>query len=523
MNHQGYKFGLSSLMVLLLAGCAQEGQESGAANEAPSPLAKAVAALGGAEALQGFSSYAIESSGARFELDEHLMPGDVDEIPVTFTSTTHYDAGSESVRIDVSRVRPVGEHQATMIINGQVGAITGQDAQFGPPGAAPLTSDRWAAILREQALLNPHIAFRDQLTEGSVIEVGDELLDGVNHHILIIEDQVAPVRLHVNADTGSLARLSTIETDHLRRDVPVEVMYDGWAQTGGSVAFPDSITLTVDGETVHRETRSSVAVNAPREDGLYDFPEGVSPVHDETLAAWGRNGHQNYRIMASIGFPRSGDDTNVEAEELAPGVFHVRGGSHHSLVVEQETGVVVAEAPMHERRSGAVIEWIESTFPGKPVSHVIATHHHTDHTAGLRTYVGGGATAVVHEAAEAFFAGIFDRPSALRPDALHDNPIGANIETMPADGSYSIADANLSVEVHPLPNDHAADMVMIYVPAAGVVFVSDVYNPIPGAPPGPGGQAVRTAIEAAGIDVSSIAGGHGTTIDYATFQELLGG
>jgi hypothetical protein len=130
---------------------------------------------------------------------------------------------------------------------------------------------------------------------------------------------------------------------------------------------------------------------------------------------------------------------------------------------------------------------------------------------------------VVHEAAEEFFADIFQRPSTLRPDALAENPTAANIETMSAGGSYTIPDANRAVMVYPLANEHAGDMVLIYVQGAGVVFVSDIYNPNPNAPAGPGGQLVQDAIEAAGIEVSAIAGGHGGTIDYETFQSLLEG
>ena len=94
---------------------------------------------------------------------------------------------------------------------------------------------------------------------------------------------------------------------------------------------------------------------------------------------------------------------------------------------------------------------------------------------------------------------------------------------MPAGGSYTIPDANRAVMVYPLANEHAGDMVLIYVQGAGVVFVSDIYNPNPNAPAGPGGQLVQDAIEAAGIEVSAIAGGHGGTIDYETFQSLLEG
>ena len=38
------------------------------------------------------------------------------------------------------------------------------------------------------------------------------------------------------------------------------------------------------------------------------------------------------------------------------------------------------------------------------------------------------------------------------------------------------------------------------------------------APTGPGGQFVQAAIEAAGVEVSAIAGGHGGAIDYEAFQ-----
>ncbi len=511
--------------VICLAACGQEPQSPaavvpGAAAAPQTVLEKALEALGGAEALQGLSTVSIQSAGRRFELDEHFLPGDVDRMSIPFTMIAYYDAVGDKVRLDLTRTRPNGEQQASLIVDGQLGIIIGQQARFGPPDPAPMTSDQWASVRKEQALLNPHVAFRDALTSGSVTVSDDESLDDVNHHVLIIENPVAPIRLYVNAATGNISKLSTMETEHLRRDVAIEVMFDNWAPAQGGLAFPNRVTMRVDGETVHAETRSSVTVNAALQESLFEFPAGVSPSYDEALANWGRSGHQIYQIMASLGFPRSGQDTNIETEELASGVHHVRGGTHHSLVIEQENGIVVAEAPMHELRIEAVIDWIESTFPGKPITHVIATHHHTDHSAGLRAYAARGATVVVHQSARAFFTDIFQRPSTLRPDALAENPTDTSIDTMPAGGSYTIPDAERAVEVYPLPNGHAGDMVLIYVQGAGVVFDSDIYNPNPNAPAGPGGQLVQAAIDAAGIDVSLIAGGHGGTIDYETFQSL---
>ena len=521
------KIGLSIVALLALGACGQEAQgpadpalapEEAAARPPQTPLGKALNALGGAESLQNLDNVTIESAGSRFALDQQFLPGDVDENPVNFTMTSYFDGETDSLRLDLTRSRPAGAQQASLIIAGQLGVITGQDAQFVTAEPTPMTSDRWAAVRKEQALLNPHIAFRDALTTGSVTESGDFPLDGANHHVLTIEDSVAPIKLYVSEATGNITRLSTMETDHLRRDAVIEVTFDNWAPAQGGLAFPDEVTMTLDGVTVHEESRSLVAVNTHLPPSLFDFPAGVSPGHDETLANWGRGGHHFIQMMASLGFPRSGQETNIETEELAPGVHHIRGNFHHSMVMEQENGIIVAEAPLHELRSEAVIGWIESSFPDKPITHVIATHHHSDHSAGLRPYVARGAIAVVHEVAEEFFAEILQRPSTLRPDALAENPVDANLVTVPAGGSYTIPDASRSVSVYPLANDHAADMVLIHVQGAGIVFVSDIYNPNPNIPPGPGGQLVLAAIEAAGIEVSAIAGGHGGTIDYEAFR-----
>jgi hypothetical protein len=109
------------------------------------------------------------------------------------------------------------------------------------------------------------------------------------------------------------------------------------------------------------------------------------------------------------------------------------------------------------------------------------------------------------------------------PDAMSENPIVASIDSFGADEFYTIGDENNAVEVYPLANTHAQDMSIIYVPSIGAVFVSDIYSPNPAAESaGAGGQLIADAIEAYGLDVSLIVGGHGATIDAETFEGILG-
>ncbi len=490
---------------------------------APSPLEKAIAGVGGEEALQNLNGFAIEARGVRWVLDEGFTPGGEAGRIGPFQVQVNYDITGDALRLDYT-LQSVGiERQVSEVIAGQLGYIDGQNANFGPPGISNMSSDRWASIRKHQRLLNPHLILRDVLAAPGIASEGGEVLyDGSVHHLLVVEDTVAPVTLYINAGTGHIAKLTTMENDALRRDVPLEVFYYSWQPMGGGLSFPAELYIAYDGHIVHKELRTAIEVNPELDSALFEFPAGASPVFDEGLAARGEAHHQYLQNFAALGFPRDGLQTQVNVEELAPGVFHLTGGSHHSLAVEQEDGIVIVEAPLDETRSQAVIDWVRTTFPDKPISYVVSSHHHVDHAGGLRAYVAEGIPVVMGEAAEPFFEETFLAGSTIVPDPLAENPVEATIEAVPADGAFTIADDTNSVEVYPIETTHAEDMVITYLPEAGIVFVVDIYNPDPNATDlPPGAVDLQTAITDLGLEVSTIVGGHGGTIPLAQFEDLL--
>ena len=53
-------------------------------------------------------------------------------------------------------------------------------------------------------------------------------------------------------------------------------------------------------------------------------------------------------------------------------------------------------------------------MPGKPVTQAVVTHHHFDHTAGLRAAVAEGLAVVTHRVNEAWIRSMLHR-SEPRP------------------------------------------------------------------------------------------------------------
>ena len=487
------------------------------------PIEKAVLGVGGEEALSNLAGYSISAAGTRLVHDEGFEPGSSADLIGPFEWQIYGDIANQNLRVDHTFGSGENARLLSEVIAGDIGILDGRNSNFGPPAVNPMLSDRLTSALKHQRLLNPHLILLDILADPQLATATAEVLyDGSVHHVLTVDDSVSPITLYVNAGNGQIAKAATIESDALRRDVAVEVFYYSWQPVGEGLFFPAEVYVAYDGDIVHKEIRTAVAVNPQQSDSLFVIPDELSPVYDEALAARGEAMHQYLQSFAARGFPRDGFQTTVDAAEIGTGVYHLTGGSHHSLVVEQDDAVIVVEAPLDETRSRAVMAWAAENFPEKAISHAISSHHHVDHSAGLRDYIAEGVTAVVHEAAAPSFAEIFQAGSAIVPDAMEESPVSATIESVPADGSLTVGDGTNEVTVYPIESGHARDLVITHIADAGVVFVVDIYNPNPTAESLPaGGVLLNDRITELDLNVTTIAGGHGGTIDFETFAALV--
>ena len=77
--------------------------------------------------------------------------------------------------------------------------------------------------------------------------------------------------------------------------------------------------------------------------------------------------------------------------ELAPNVQQVITGANN-LIVNMKDDLAIFDASVGEGQSNWVIDAAKAKYPGKPIKYLILTHHHMDHTGGMRTYAAEGAT-----------------------------------------------------------------------------------------------------------------------------------
>jgi glyoxylase-like metal-dependent hydrolase (beta-lactamase superfamily II) len=215
------------------------------------------------------------------------------------------------------------------------------------------------------------------------------------------------------------------------------------------------------------------------------------------------------------------------AEKLADGIWYIKGGTHHSVAIEQGDHSTVIEAPLNEARSLAVIAKVKETIPNKPIKYLVNTHAHFDHSGGLRSYVDEGATIVTHEMNRPYYEQVWRAPHTLVPDRLEQSKKAPAFETF--SDHHTLADGQRAVEIHAIQGSgHNDAFAMVYLPAAKILVEVDAFTPTaadvpPPATPNPFSVNLYQNIERLKLDVRQIAALHGPRlVTLADLRSAIG-
>ncbi len=274
--------------------------------------------------------------------------------------------------------------------------------------------------------------------------VRSERSNGRTYRVLTFMGQNnAPVRGYIN-DQDIVERVETLIDNPLFGDTLFEAVYSDYRNVDG-VQFPMRIVQRQGGNPVLVLTVTDVKPNAA------------------------------VRIQAPAPRPAAAQDVTAPSEKLGDGVYLILGG-YASLAVDFKDYIVIIEAPNSEERALAIFAEAKRLIPNKPIRYVINTHHHVDHSSGIRAAMAEGATIVTHDVNKDFFERIKVAPHTLTPDRLSATGKKARIETMAE--RKVLTDGSQVIELHHLAGTgHNEGLIMVYLPNLKLLVEADVYNP----------------------------------------------
>jgi glyoxylase-like metal-dependent hydrolase (beta-lactamase superfamily II) len=186
----------------------------------------------------------------------------------------------------------------------------------------------------------------------------------------------------------------------------------------------------------------------------------------------------------------------------------------------------VVEAPQNEARSIAVIDEVRRVVPNKPIRYVINTHHHFDHSGGLRTYAAEGATIVTHAMNRPFYEKAYAAPRTLNPDRLALAKKTAKFETF--SDKRVLAAGGRTLELHHVRgNPHNDAILMAYLPKERILIEVDLYAPTTGntplAPiPRSFAMNLYENVQRLKLDVDKVVPLHGRIATWTEFLAAIG-
>jgi glyoxylase-like metal-dependent hydrolase (beta-lactamase superfamily II) len=362
----------------------------------------------------------------------------------SYTRSMNYETGSLREERVLSRAdsQPRGGGLPAMGEARQNVQLSGEHA-WTMMADAPAAAPRFLADLQLHLWTSPHGVIKAAMANKATVQ-GRTIAFTVP----------GKLRVRATVDNANLIeKVEAVYSNDVLGDTPFEAAYADYRDFGG-VKFPMRIRQSAGGfpslDLTVGEVRPNATVDIP-------VPDAVR----------------------QAGNPYA----RVTSQMAAEGVWYLTGMSHHSVAIEMKDYLIVVEAPMSDQRALPVIAEVRKLVPNKPVRYVIVSHHHFDHSGGVRTFAGEGVTVITQETGRAFFERALAAPATVSPDHLAKSGRKGVVEGVR--DKRVLTDGTRTVEIHHIAgNLHADDLLMVYLPKEKLLVQADAFTPgPPGSPP----------------------------------------
>jgi hypothetical protein len=449
----------------------------------------AAAALGGADRLRALKTIMVEGSATAPNAGQNRMPDD--DLPVW--KVTEYSRAIDLVN-ERTRVRQRREAQFLF-----AGATTQQQTQgldgdiayaMAPDGAMTRAGDVAARDRRLELLQHPIAIVRAALDAGT--KLANVRADGNEDLVDITTAKGDALTLGIDRSTHLPSRVTYMSDNANMGDVAIVTRLADYEDVGG-VKLPRRLTTMMD-----------------------KYPQFDLQVSRNTVD--GSVGDLAVPASVRAAAPPAPAPVVVTVEPVAKGIWWLAGsGNHRSVVFEFDDHLVLYEVPLNETRSKPVIDKAR-TLSTKPLTTAIVSHHHFDHSGGLRVAVAEGLTIVTHRANEAFFKDLLARPHTIAPDSLQKSPRPATFQFV--DDHLTLKDASMEVQLyHLLDNPREGTNIFAYVPRERMLVQADLYDA--GWLQHPWGENVLANVERRKLKVDRDVPVHGVIEPYAQMVKTI--
>jgi glyoxylase-like metal-dependent hydrolase (beta-lactamase superfamily II) len=313
--------------------------------------------------------------------------------------------------------------------------------------------------------------------------------------------------------TGTINEQNIVERVETRLDVGftgdtlIEAIYSDYKDFNG-VKFPTHIVRLEGGHPVLDISVAEVRPNSAAAIEISGNPQRGGPPPSPFAPA------------------PAGAAVRIQPEKIGEGLWFLAFGAPQSILVEFSDHVVIIEGPSNDDRTLGTIAEVKRMLPNKPIKYLVNTHHHSDHSGGLRAYVAEGIPIIMHESHKRYYEqAIFKNPHTINPDRLARMPRAPVIEAM--GDKRVLSDGAMTLELHLLKgNPHSEGLLMAYVPREQLAIQADAFAPRPGAAPLPEPSPYTTNlvenIERLKLPVQRVAHVHGGVDSYDLVLKAAG-